>query len=406
MGIKSLTTSQLSKSNLLRNPFRTVGLVIVVSLLSFTTFGGAILSESLKNGLGSLKNRLGADLAVVPLEHESQYEGIILSGEPSRFYFDRSMEQQVRNVEGVEEVSPQLYLSSLSAACCSFPVQVIGFDPKTDFVVEPWIAKVYVKDLETGQLIAGSDIVLNDSGTLKFFNDTYPVAAQLEKTSTGMDYSVYANMETMRLLLDGARETGMNLSVDVFDTDIDHSISTVLVKLKEGYDADSVTTNIRRQISGISIVKSKNMFHSASNQISVLITFVHAVSYALWVIAVFVLAVMFTVIVNGRKKEFALLRSLGATRVKLCKLVLAESLMISVFGGVLGAFLASLVVFPFSTYIGESLHLPYLLPDVVSVIQLLVVSLILTIAAGPVAAIYSAGKVSRTEASVLIREGD
>lgn len=403
---KPLTAIQLSKSNLLRNPFRTVGLVIVVSLLSFTMFGGAVLSKSLKNGLGSLKDRLGADLAVVPLEHESQYEGIILSGEPSRFYFDRSMEQQVRNVEGVEEVSPQLFLSSLSAACCSVPVQVIGFDPETDFVIKPWIAKVYDKELETGQLIAGSDIVLNDSGTLKFFNDTYPVAAQLEKTSTGMDYSVYANMDTMVLLLDGARKTGMNLSVDVYDTDIDHSISTVMVKLKEGYDADSVTTNIRRQISGVSIVKSKNMFHSASNQISVLIAFVHAVSYALWVIAVFVLAVMFTVIVNGRKKEFALLRSLGATRVNLCKLVLAESLMISVFGGVLGAFLASLVVFPFSTYIGESLHLPYLLPDVVSAIRLLVVSLILTIAAGPVAAIYSAGKVSRTEASVLIREGD
>jgi putative ABC transport system permease protein len=369
-------------------------------------FGGAVLSQSLKNGLASLKNRLGADLAVVPIEHESQYEGIILSGEPSRFYFDRSMEQQIKGIQGVEEVSSQVFLSTLSAACCSVPVQVIGFDPDTDFVIRPWITKVYDRKLETGQLIAGSDIVINDSGTLKFFNETYPVAAQLEKTSTGMDYSVYANMDTMRMLLNGAKEVGMNLSVDVYDTDIDHSISTVLVKLKEGYDVDTVTTNIRRQVSGISVVKSKNVFLSAANQISVLITFVNTIAYALWIIAVFVLAVMFTVIMNGRKKEFALLRSLGATRMKLCKIVLTESLMISVLGGILGAFLASLVVFPFSTYIGESLHLPYLLPDVISSIRLLVGSLILTIAASPVAAIYSAGKVSRRETCVLIREGE
>lgn len=406
MGLKPLTTGRLSKNNLRSNPFRTVCLVMVVSVLSFTMFGGAVLSQSLRNGLESLKNRLGADLAVVPLEHESQYEGIILSGEPSRFYFDRSMEQQIKNIQGVEAVSPQLFLSTLSAACCSVPVQVIGFDPDTDFVIKPWITKVYDRKLETGQLIAGSDIVINDSKTLKFFNDTYPVAAQLEKTSTGMDYSVYANMDTIRLLLKGAKKVEMNLNVDVYNTDIDHSISTVLVKLSKGYDADTVTTNIRRQVSGISIVKSKNVFQSVANQITVLMTFVNTVTYGLWIMAVLILAVMFSVIMNGRKKEFALLRSLGATKMKLFKIVLTESMMLSILGGGLGVFLASLVVFPFSTYIGESLHLPYLLPDVTSSIRLLVISLVLSTAAGPIAAFYSAGKVSRTEAYVLIREGE
>lgn len=406
MGLKPLTTGRLSKNNLRSNPFRTVCLVMVVSVLSFTMFGGAVLSQSLRNGLESLKNRLGADLAVVPLEHESQYEGIILSGEPSRFYFDRSMEQQIKNIQGVEAVSPQLFLSTLSAACCSVPVQVIGFDPDTDFVIKPWITKVYDRKLETGQLIAGSDIVINDSKTLKFFNDTYPVAAQLEKTSTGMDYSVYANMDTIRLLLKGAKKVEMNLNVDVYNTDIDHSISTVLVKLSKGYDADTVTTNIRRQVSGISIVKSKNVFQSVANQITVLMTFVNTVTYGLWIMAVLILAVMFSVIMNGRKKEFALLRSLGATKMKLFKIVLTESLMLSILGGGLGVFLASLVVFPFSTYIGESLHLPYLLPDVTSSIRLLMISLVLSTAAGPIAAFYSAGKVSRTEAYVLIREGE
>ncbi|MFV0412342.1 MAG: ABC transporter permease, partial [Oscillospiraceae bacterium] len=93
---KPINTGRLSARNLAANPFRTAGLVLVVAALSFALFGGAVLSASLTNGMYSLKERLGADLAVVPLEHEADYEGIILSGEPSRFYFSNTVQQQIQ----------------------------------------------------------------------------------------------------------------------------------------------------------------------------------------------------------------------------------------------------------------------------------------------------------------------
>lgn len=406
MSLKPLTARQLSKNNIRSNPFRTAGLVMVAAVLSFTIFGGSVLSQSLKNGLNSLKDRLGADLAVVPLEHESDYEGIILSGEPGRFYFDQSMEQQIGEIQGVDKVSSQFFLSTLSADCCAVPVQIIGFDPDTDFVINPWITKVYDKKIGYGELIAGSDIVLDQSGTLKFFDHAYTVVAQLEKTSTGMDYSVYAGMDTMKELVDGARAVGMNLSADVYGGDVEHSVSTVLVKINRDYDADSVTTNIRRKISGISVVKSKSIFSSVANQIAVLLTFINTVTYALWLLAVLVLSLMFSVIINGRKKEFAILRSLGATRKKLGAIVLMESLYISILGGGAGLALAAMIVFPFSTYIGEILGLPYLLPDAATTFRLLAVSLLLSFAVGPAAAVYSAAKISKLETYVSFREGE
>lgn len=363
------------------------------------------MSQSLRNGLGSLKERLGADLAVVPLDHEADYEGILLSGEPEKFYFDQSIEEQIEKVEGIDKVSSQFFISTLAAACCSVPVQVIGFDPDTDFVIQPWIAKVYREQIGDGQIIAGSDIVLNDTGTLQFFDDTYQVVAQLEKTSTGMDYSVYANMNTIKMLVAGARAAGMNLSVDVYGTDVDRSVSTVLVKIKEGYDADTVTTNIRRQISGISIVKSQNVFASTANNMDVLLTFIHAITLLLWLLAVFLLAAMFLAITNGRKKELALLRSVGATRGKICGIVLMEAFTISVLGGLLGTAAAVLILFPFSTYTRERLGLPYLLPNTAITLRLLVMSLLLSFAAGPLAAAYAAVKGSRTEVYASIREG-
>ncbi|WP_342756529.1 ABC transporter permease [Kineothrix sedimenti] len=405
MKSKPLTTIRLSVHNLQRNPFRTACLIFIVMLLSFTTFGGSLMSQSLRNGLGSLKERLGADLAVVPLDHEADYEGILLSGEPEKFYFDQSIEEQIEKVEGIDKVSSQFFISTLAAACCSVPVQVIGFDPDTDFVIQPWIAKVYREQIGDGQIIAGSDIVLNDTGTLQFFDDTYQVVAQLEKTSTGMDYSVYANMNTIKMLVAGARAAGMNLSVDVYGTDVDRSVSTVLVKIKEGYDADEVTTNIRRQISGISIVKSQNVFASTANNMDVLLTFIHAITLLLWLLAVFLLAAMFLAITNGRKKELALLRSVGATRGKICGIVLMEAFTISVMGGLLGTAAAVLILFPFSTYTRERLGLPYLLPNAAITLRLLGMSLLLSFAAGPLAAAYAAVKGSRAEVYASIREG-
>ncbi len=403
---KPLSTGWLSLYNLHRKPFRSACLIIVVSIMALTLFGGSVLSASLQNGMVSLKERLGADLAVVPLEHESEFEGIILAGEPGRFYFDKSVEQKISQVEGVAQVSSQFYISSLAAACCTIPVQIIGFDPESDFVTQPWIAKVYQKEIGDGQLIVGSDIIVKESGSLKFFEDEYPVVAQLDKTSTGMDYSVYANMNTIRQLVAGAREVRTQLNLDVMDASIDHSISSVLVRVAEGYDADSVATNIRKSMSGIGIVKSKSIFSGIAGNLEVLLTVISTVTVVIWVLAILILAVIFSVTVNGRKKEFALLRTLGATRKKLISIVLTESFLAGAAGGLLGVGIASLAVFPFSIYIGEQLKLPYLQPSAESILGWLALSLLLSLIAGPLAAIYSAFKISRAETYLTIREGE
>ena len=55
---KPLTIRELSIANLKRKPLRTIGLIIVVTLVAFILFAGGILSVSLGNGLESMKARL------------------------------------------------------------------------------------------------------------------------------------------------------------------------------------------------------------------------------------------------------------------------------------------------------------------------------------------------------------
>jgi len=406
MEAKPITTFYLIKSNLTAKPFRTAALAIVAAVLAFVLFGGSVLSDSLKNGFVSTEARLGADIAVVPLGSEADYQGIVLSGEPGRFYFDKSIEAQIAEVEGVAVTSSQFYITSVSADCCTAAVQIIGIDPETDFVTMPWITEVYGKGLRDGELIAGSGINCGSSCELKFFGETYPVTARLGKTATGMDNTVYGSRETVKAIALSAKEAGTRLNLDIFDGDADSSVSSVLIKVEKGYDAQKVITGIRRAADGVGIVQSKSIFAGISNNLNVFTKIVGVISAVLWAVAALILAVLFSVTINGRKKEFAVLRTIGATRKKLAATVLGEALTVSVLGSAAGVILAAMIVFPFSTYIGDSLGLPYLTPKLPELLLILIVSLSLSVLAGTLAAVFSAVKISRAETYATLREGE
>ena len=56
----------------------------------------------------------------------------------------------------MEKVNPQLYLATLSAGCCSFPIQIIGVDLKDDFIVGAWLTSRIDNKLADNEVIAGS----------------------------------------------------------------------------------------------------------------------------------------------------------------------------------------------------------------------------------------------------------
>jgi putative ABC transport system permease protein len=115
---------------------------------------------------------------------------------------------------------------------------------------------------------------------------------------------------------------------------------------------------------------------------------------------------MFSVTANERKKEFAVLRILGATRKKLAGILLNESLFASMAGGIIGVAAAAAVVFPFNVYIGDRLGLPYLQPQISVVLGILALSLFLSFLVGPLASAHSAIKISRAETYLTMREGE
>jgi len=65
---------------------------------------------------------LGADVIVVPSGSETGVENALLMGRPVHTWMPASNLEHIAAIEGVDTVSPQLYLATLrGATCCSVP---------------------------------------------------------------------------------------------------------------------------------------------------------------------------------------------------------------------------------------------------------------------------------------------
>ncbi len=398
-----ISLTRLSFINLKRHPLRSGGLIAITAVLAFFAFGGSILSLSLDGGLESISTRLGADIMVVPLGYDKEAEGVILRGEPSYFYFDKSVEKQLAKVEGVEKVTSQFFLTSSNQDCCALPVQFIGFDPDTDFAVQPWIKENYSGDIGKNSIIIGNDIAYDGSGSLKFFDKEYSVAAVLDKTGTGFDTDVYADLDTIRDMFEAAKKKGFGFTKDI---DFDSSVSSVLIKISDGYDIDTVVHNIRMNVDGVQIIKGQTMTSDIADELAGFRVFLTILLGVICVFSVIVMIMTFSLSVNERKREFGILRSLGAQKGMIVSVVIREALLIGTIGGMTGIILAAIVIFPFNTYIENTIQLPYLLPDISVILLLLFFIIVISLIIPPITAAYSAVKISRAETYLTMRDND
>jgi putative ABC transport system permease protein len=398
-----LTFSDIALCSLTQRPFRTACLVLLVAVLAFVLFGGSLIAYSLINGTEGLAKRLGADILIVPKGYDQKVEGILLRGEPSTFYMDAEWLDKISSFEGVRAVSPQLFVASLNSSCCSMPIQLIGFEQTTDFVIEPWIRTALPGKLTDDEIVVGGAINGKPGSRLKFFGREYLIAAKMENTGTGFDASIFMNMEAARTAAGDYAAYGGPFPPPA------GAISSLSVILDDGYTAGGVTSSMNRYFdygnSGVVLVPSKAIINNVAGGMRAIVGFVAALAVILWILSIFILAIVFSAMLNERKREFGILRSLGATRKRLMSLVFIESGVVSLFGGAAGVFLAALLILPFRTRIHEAVNMPYMQPSAGQFAALLCASLLLSFAVGPLASLFSSAKMGKGDAFAVIQEG-
>lgn len=389
--------------NILKKPLRSAALIIIAAFLAFSAFGGSLMVMSLSNGLDSLSARLGADIVVVPYAATSKvsYDSVIIQGKPGQFYMDAQYYDEIQNdIEGIDKITAQFYLASAKASCCSARLQIIGFDPATDFSVQPWIAKSYTKALSEFDAVVGSDVTPNADMTIEIYGKTLRVQAVLEKTGTELDSAMYVNTATMKQLILAHNEKNPNQERAV---NPDKVVSSVLIKVADGYDIDDVVSDINLHVRQVKAIRTQNMISDVSDSLSGVSGMIGVLMVAVWGLSVIIMAIAFTMMMHERKKEFAVLRVLGASRARLAGFVFIENALLTLTGGLCGVVITVLMTLLFNGLIEQSIGLPFLLPGVGTICLAGLLTLLVTVAAGALTAAASAYTISKMDTGLILR---
>ena len=398
--------NSLPIKNLVRKPARSLALIFISAFLALSAFGGTVMVMSLSNGINSLSARLGADIIVTPYAATSQvsYDSVIIQGKPGQFYMDSKYYEEIKTeIEGIDKITAQFYLASAKASCCSSRLQIIGFDPATDFSIQPWVEKSYSDKLGLYDAVVGSDVTPNTDMTVEIYGKTLHVQAVLDKTGTELDSALYVDIDTMKELIRAHNEKNPNQEKTI---DPDNVVSSVLIKVADGYDIDEVAGDINLHVRQVKAIRTQNMISGVSESLSGVSAAVSVLMVVVWILSAVILSIVFTMNINERKKEFAVLRVLGASRVKLAGLVFREAALYGFLGSLLGAGMTVLITALFTPAIENMIGLPFLLPPVPVMLIVGALTVVLTVAAGAVTAASSAVKISKIDTGLILRGDD
>ncbi len=395
---KAINSKYLAISNLKKKSFRTVALLIVIALTSAVLLGSLIFTSSLKGGITGIQSRLGADLMIVPEGSEQKMESLLLYGTPNYFYMDNKIEEIVRGVEGVQTTTSQIYLATLTESCCDFPVQIIGFNPDSDFIVKNWAKNRFNKEAAGEVLFAGCNVNI-EKKTVRFFGQHHKVLAKLAKSGSGMDNMIYADLDTLEKIYFDAKEKGFGFFTG---DDIRSKASVIFVKLSDGANADSSALKIRRVIEEnsdqkVQIIQGEKLVSGLINKLSAVLVFLYAICILVLIISFMTLSVVFSLSINERLKEFSILRVLGASHSTLRRIVFTEASLLGSGGAVAGIFLSLLIILPFNVLISDKIGLPFAMSGSIQLVIFALIVFVISLAACLLSSIFSAVRISKFE---------
>lgn len=402
-GDKRKSIISISIQNLMSRGFRTGCMLFFVFLLSFTYFSGSILMDNMEKGIKNTSERMGADLIIVPGQESENLKESLFAGEPCTIYFEREWQEKIQKVKGIKRVTSQLYLATMAASCCDAPVQLIGMNPDTDFLVEPWLKEQGVTSLKKGEVIIGNNIAADQGETIHFYDTKFKVAAKLEKTGMGYDNSAFMSFETI-YELKNSKTANENLKLN----NSEDLISMVLADI----DGDKSIGRVRAEIASkypeenISIYSASEMMDGISKEINKFTSYARITTVLLFIASTMALISLFTITINERKKEFGIMYVIGAKRTQIATIIVSEALIISILGGILGVTLGGSLIFVFQNLISINLGIPYFDITLHGIALIAGKCIMISLITGIISSIYSVCKISRESPYKLIRENE
>ncbi len=370
-----------------------MGVAIAISVL----FSLLSLNSGYEKELDKEMNSLGANVLAVPKGCPYEAASLVIHGGVIPKFLSESDLQKIRNISGVELATPMLmeqFIKKNSITGKDEPHVALGINIDEYRQLKPWwgVQGRFFTNNETDVKLIGRALADKENITVGFVMPAGPfkgftTVGVLNRTGDQDDNFHFVPLaEAQRVF----NKTGLITTIAIKVKDV-NQISEVSAEMEKIPDVQAVTMT---QVMG-------TVMNLAGSAKSLLLT---VIAIAL-IISAFGIINTLLMSVNERTKEFGMMKAIGASGLDIGKMVMAETVFITVIGGVIGTVAA---------IVGSSLIEGYVkgvLPysprgSLISLSpELIAFCLVFSVVLGLICGIYPAFKSSRLTPMEAIRSG-
>lgn len=340
---------ELVFSSLRKRKVQTITVVLVIAASTTLLFALLLMYSGVSQGVALSKERGGAEVMLVPTDAAESVSDsdLLFTGTPSPIYLDAAVAEKAASIEGVSAVSTQFFSQTLSASCCDTgnETRVVGFDPQSDWVIQPLTDYDLSQGLGDDQIILGSRFASDDREEFVILGKSYHVAGRLAATGSDIDQCIMMDIDTARNIsrdLEGYEHywekygDPANLVSDIL-IDIDDSLS----------DSERIMV-LRRlgNIEGVRAIERTGVIDSSQESLAGVFGVMVAAGVLMLVVCVLQLFARFYSMAWDRKSELALYRAVGATKRQIAQLIGFEAAILAAVSVCIG------LVLGFALYLG------------------------------------------------------
>lgn len=334
---RGLSLRRVPMKNIRAHPIR-AGIILILALAQAAcVFGGLILIDGMRHELLLAEQRLGADVVVYPTTclNQVEKERLLMLGTPVQCRQERSTLSRMDDNQDIEAISHQLYVADTLTS--GEPLWIVGFDPATDFVLSPWMSQRGT-ELPRGSLAVGSKVQESHNGTVALFHRQRPIAAHLMETGSQLDNAVFVSMDTLSDIIQDSVDAGVDTYASLRP---DRDYSAVLVRVADKESVQSVTNWINLYVRKVTAVRSEAALVDTASNIRSHRGITVGVLGVSWLVLMAALIVAQFTLMNERQRELYVWRSIGASRTKINRVMMHESLLIHSAGACAGVLSAA-----------------------------------------------------------------
>lgn len=254
----------------------------------------------------------------------------------SRDSFLESKAEKVQEVDGVENAVPMLFIYNLEGAVEALPTNFTIGIPCGN-----WSVLVGPTPLKPGGHWPSADSSGNEVVVGSSLSDQYNLAAGAKIKLEGYDLKVTGVLDTSSAILSRSTIMSLELVQDIYGYNM--MVNLIVVEPMKGVRAEELADRIEAEIEKINALTDEERTDLARPLISNIETLTLGIRTVIFFLSMILVTTVAMMNISERRRDFATLDAIGAPKSFVFKMVVTETGLMGLFGGIAGILLGSVV---------------------------------------------------------------